>query len=285
MGKKPVDHDATMDLSLSQLVVDPVPAPPTRTAPKLPGMPAPKPPVVAAAKQPARPAPANDVSMWAYRVVGTDDFAPVPEQAKPRVRRWLVFLLVAVIAAAGGVFVYRYLIADPPPLEIKSSLSQDVPAWSPGPYEFERCVESFDVAVRGRVTKVEEVGKKPGGWILSRAHLAVERAYFGAGTAKQVTFYFWSSTDGDLTLKHELGANQRILVFLSTNLDPLKGVEPAPAGTKWMLQFAKANHRGYLYKLDKNTDGVEVIRDALFADDTTLVRTLRTAEAALAKKP
>jgi hypothetical protein len=248
-------------------------------------MPAPKPPVVAAAKQPAaRPAPANDVSMWAYRVVGTDDFAPVPEHAAPRVRRWLVFLLVAVIAAAGGVFVYRYLIADPPPLEIKSSLSQGVPAWSPGPYEFERCVESFDVAVRGRVTKVEEVGKKSGGWILSRAHLAVERAYFGAGTGKQLGFYFWSQTANHLTLKHELAANQRILVFLSTNLDSLNGIEPAPTGTKWMLQFAKADHRGYLYKLDKNTDGVEVIRDACSPMTRPLVGRYAPPRAALTKR-
>jgi len=91
MAKKPVDHDATMDVSLSQLVVE-------ERAPK----PAPKP-----APNPAN----NDVSLWAYRVVGSEDFAPPPEpQAAPRARSWLVVALLLVMLGAGAFLLGRYVL-------------------------------------------------------------------------------------------------------------------------------------------------------------------------------
>jgi hypothetical protein len=152
-------------------------------------------------------------------------------------------------------------------------------AWSPGPYTFERCVETFEVAVRGVVTKVDVVDRKPGGWELSRATLDVERAYHGLSPApKQLVFYFWSSTDNQFTLAHKLAVKDRILVFLSTNLEPVKRMK-TDAAVKHMLQFAKANHRGYLYRVVDNK-----VRDAVFADDAKLVLSLADAEALLAKR-
>jgi hypothetical protein len=151
-------------------------------------------------------------------------------------------------------------------------------AWSPGPFELERCVTDFDIAVRGTVTKVEPVATRGTGAV-SRATIALERTYFGvaAGT-KTLTFYFWSKPDNDLTLPHTLVAKQRVLVFLSANLDPLKGIA-LDGKTTLMLQFAKANHRGYLFTIDK-----DLLRDAIFHADPKLQRTLAVAEAALAKK-
>jgi hypothetical protein len=88
MAKKPPDrrdHDATMDLSVSQLVVDEQ---------------------AIAAKQAPKPPPRgadNDMSLWAYRVVGSDDFAPVPAKP-PRARTWLVVLLLVTLAGGGVMF-------------------------------------------------------------------------------------------------------------------------------------------------------------------------------------
>src|SRR5262245_55678746 len=85
--------------------------------------------------------------------------------------------------------------------------SRPAAAWSPGPLPFEHCVKTFDVAARGVVTKVENVATKPGGWVLSRATLDVERLYFGiTPVPKQLTFYFWSSTSGELSIAHALAA-------------------------------------------------------------------------------
>jgi hypothetical protein len=152
-------------------------------------------------------------------------------------------------------------------------------AWSPGPYSFERCVAEFDVAVRGVVKRVDVVDKKAGGWVLSRATLEVERTYHGITPApKQLVFYFWSDTDNTFTLAHALAAKDRILVFLSTNLDPVKGMK-TDAAVKYVLQFAKANHRGYLYRVTGDK-----IRDAVFAKDDTLVLSLAAAEQLLTKR-
>ena len=153
-------------------------------------------------------------------------------------------------------------------------------AWTAGPYTFERCVDTFDVAVRGTVTKVVVVDRKPGGWVLSRATVDVERVYHGIEpTPKRLAFYFWSSTDHDLTIAHKLAAKNRILVFLSTDLAPLKGIETDPA-VKYMLQFAKANHRGYLYSIGAR----DTVRDAVFAQDATLEMPLAKAEQLLAAR-
>jgi len=165
--------------------------------------------------------------------------------------------------------------------------SRDAAAWLPGPYDLERCVATFEVAVRGQVTRVEVVARRKGGWILSRAHLDIERAYHGvAKDTKRVSFYFWSRTDNTLTVAHTLAVKQRILVFLSTNLDPLEGVEPAPetTNTRLMLQFAKANNLGYLYELATDGKGIEIIKDSLFARQTKLERSLNDAEAVLGKR-
>lgn len=162
------------------------------------------------------------------------------------------------------------------------AVSRDAHAWSPGPLRFEDCVRKFDVAVRGRVTKVESVAKKPGGWVLSRATLDVERSYFGIPETKLLTFYFWSHTDNELTLRHIIAIQDRILVFLSTQLDVLKGLKIDPE-TRYLLQFAKADHRGYLFKIIGAGDS-ETIQDGIFAKEPELVRTLTAAEAMLAKR-
>jgi len=63
MGKR--DHDSTMDLSLSQLVV-------------------PKPP-----KAPPPGMAQNDVSVWGQLVVGTADFAPAPKKRATHAPLWI----------------------------------------------------------------------------------------------------------------------------------------------------------------------------------------------------
>jgi hypothetical protein len=160
----------------------------------------------------------------------------------------------------------------------------DAAAWSPGPYSFEHCVETFDAAVRGTVTKVDVVDKRAGSWVLARATVDVERVYHGIAPApKQLAFYFWSATDNTLTIAHKLAAKDRILVFLSTNLDVVKGLKTDPA-VKHMLQFAKANHRGYLYSVIPDQHGNDTVADAVFDSDAKLVLTLPAAEALLAKR-
>jgi hypothetical protein len=85
---KRLDNDATMEVSTSQLVVDPPALKPN--APKLP------------------PPSKNDASMWAYRVVGTDDFAPAPA-APARTRRWLIVLLVLAAFGAGAFYALKFV--------------------------------------------------------------------------------------------------------------------------------------------------------------------------------
>jgi hypothetical protein len=161
---------------------------------------------------------------------------------------------------------------------------QPARAWTAGPYTFERCVETFEVAVRGSVTKVDVVDRKAGGWVLSRATVEVERVYHGISPApKQLAFYFWSATDNMFTLAHKIEAKDRILVFLSTNLDAVQGMKTDPA-VKHVLQFAKANHRGYLYKVLPDKRGNDTVVDGVFHEDPKLVIPLPAAEAFLAKK-
>jgi hypothetical protein len=154
-------------------------------------------------------------------------------------------------------------------------------AWSPGPYTFERCVDEFPVAALGVVSKVDTVDTRPGGWTLSRATLDVQRLYHGISPApKQLAFYFWSTTDNAFTIAHAIAAKDRILVFLSTDLTPVQGMKTDPAVTH-MLQFAKANHRGYLFTVNAATN---TIHDAVFAKDPKASLPLGSAELALKKK-
>ena len=223
--------------------------------------------------------------------------------------------------------------------------------WSPGPYSFDRCVDSFDVAVRGTVSKVEEVARKKGGWVLSRADVKLVKAYRGVrAKTKTVSFYFWSATDNKLTLAHGVRKGDNILVFLSRDLSSIASMLPGGMGadspvqrirggmgadtaakrtkggmgadtaakrTKggmgadtaarsteggmgadrvgsteggmgadnpvFFLQFAKANHKGYLFKIEKAAGGT-VVRDAVFTKDKRAVLSFGKAEKLLRKK-
>jgi len=75
------DHDSTMDLSLSQLVV-------------------PKPP-----KAPPRGMNPNDVSVWGQLVVGTSDFAPPPRKRAAHAPLWIGLGVVGTLAVAAAVYV------------------------------------------------------------------------------------------------------------------------------------------------------------------------------------
>jgi hypothetical protein len=79
MAKK--DHDSTMDLSLSQLVV-------------------PKPP-----KAPPRGTNPNDVSVWGQLVVGQADFAPMPTKRATHAPLWIGLGVVGTLAIAAAVYV------------------------------------------------------------------------------------------------------------------------------------------------------------------------------------
>jgi len=88
MGKR--DHDSTMDLSLSQLVV-------------------PKPP-----KAPPPGVAQNDVSVWGQLVVGTADFAPAPKKRATHAPLWIGLGVVGTLAIAGAVYVMFLHKADEP---------------------------------------------------------------------------------------------------------------------------------------------------------------------------
>ena len=79
MAKK--DHDSTMDLSLSQLVV-------------------PKPP-----KAPPRGTNPNDVSVWGQLVVGQADFAPMPTKRATHAPLWIGLGVVGTLAIAAAVYI------------------------------------------------------------------------------------------------------------------------------------------------------------------------------------
>jgi hypothetical protein len=81
-GQGPHGHDATQDLSLSQLVV---PA---------------KPPVL-----PRKSNPKNDMSVWGGVVVGTQDFAPPPKAKKQSSsKKWIIAAAAVAVLGAGGYF-------------------------------------------------------------------------------------------------------------------------------------------------------------------------------------
>jgi hypothetical protein len=107
MAKRPDKHDATMEVSSSQLVPD-----------------APKPPF----RQPIPPkgGAQNDMSLWAGAVVGGDQFTPAPIQPKSGGGgRWILAVGVALALAGGGYALYRFVLAgDPAP---KASQAVDNP--------------------------------------------------------------------------------------------------------------------------------------------------------------
>jgi hypothetical protein len=92
MGKR-VDHDATQEVSSSQLVPD--------------------------AKPPAYPSVSkNDASMWMQAPVSADDFVGAPKRPQaPRNSRAVVVGLLAVllVAALGGGIWYAFLRESPAP--------------------------------------------------------------------------------------------------------------------------------------------------------------------------
>lgn len=139
--------------------------------------------------------------------------------------------------------------------------------WSAGPYSFERCTKEFPIAVHGSVQRVQVVGTR-GKWVLSRATVSVSKAHGLRWTAKRLSFYFWSSTSLRLTLPHSIKRGEELLVFLSRDLAPLRGWLPAGAKRAgFFLRFAKANHRGYLFKVERPKSGA-IVRDAIFAKRT-----------------
>jgi hypothetical protein len=163
-------------------------------------------------------------------------------------------------------------------------------AWTPGPRELERCWADNGIAARGEIRKLELVGRRTGGWVLARAHLRVGRAWVRRNAPSrhhqlvkqaELTFYFWARTDSQLTIPHELTIGRRILVFLSDDLSPIRGVAPTPRGTQLMLQFAKANHRGYLFEIIE--DRTPYIRDPMFPRDSTLERSLVVTDTLLGR--
>ena len=84
MAKRP-DHDATAEVSTSQLVPDAAPR----------------------GRPPQAPIAPNDMSVWKQVVVGSADFAP-PQPARRGRRRWLVAGALAALAAGSGAAVVLY---------------------------------------------------------------------------------------------------------------------------------------------------------------------------------
>ncbi|HWO19402.1 MAG TPA: hypothetical protein VNO30_11525 [Kofleriaceae bacterium] len=115
------DNDATMDVSMSQLVPD-----------------APQRPHVPSAAPQGRPAKApnaqNDMSVWKQVVVGSDDFAPPPKTSSGRGRRLAILSAVLGVAAGGGVFAWKMLSSDPAPATPGTAAGAADPA-KPAPAE------------------------------------------------------------------------------------------------------------------------------------------------------
>ena len=116
MGKR-VDpkHDATQEVSLSQLLPDP-PATPKRAPP--------------------RGNPQNDASMWIGSVVGSDDFAPAAKKpmapAGNRNVIWAVLLLIGgVVAGAGAWYFTNRPRSAAPAAQATTSPSPATPAPAP----------------------------------------------------------------------------------------------------------------------------------------------------------
>ena len=108
MAKRPDKHDATMEVSSSQLVPG-APKPPPR-----------RPPVGAQ----------NDMSMWAGSVVGGDQFTPAPIPAKSGGSgRWILALVAILALAGGGYALYRFvLVGDPAPKTAAPAVDSPVDA-------------------------------------------------------------------------------------------------------------------------------------------------------------
>jgi hypothetical protein len=108
---KRVDNNATMEVTESQLLelreeqVKKRPIPPPASTDR------------------------NDASVWAYRTVGAEEFAPIPRTSRgPRARTWLVVLLVVVLLGAGAYVAYtRYFASQPD----KPAASPPAPATAP----------------------------------------------------------------------------------------------------------------------------------------------------------
>jgi hypothetical protein len=106
MGKR-VDHDATQEVSSSQLVPDA------------------KPPVYPSVSK-------NDASMWLQAPVSADDFVAAPKRPQaPRSSRAVVVgvLAVAFVAALGGGIWYAFLRESPAP----TAAGPTTPAPAPAP--------------------------------------------------------------------------------------------------------------------------------------------------------
>ncbi|HEU4615940.1 MAG TPA: hypothetical protein VFS15_27775 [Kofleriaceae bacterium] len=116
MGKR-VDHDATQEVSSSQLVPD--------------------------AKPPAYPSVSkNDASMWLQAPVSADDFVGAPKRPQaPRSSRTVVVGVIAVmfVAALGGGIWYAFLRESPAP----TAAGPTTPAPAPTPV----AAEPADAAV------------------------------------------------------------------------------------------------------------------------------------------
>ncbi len=105
--RKRVDHDATQEVSSSQLVPD--------------------------AKPPAFTGPKNDASMWLQAPVSADDFVGMPKKkAGSRGGRGLVIGVFAVLLVGVSVAGVYYAILRPPDLQPAASVSGES-ATSPAP--------------------------------------------------------------------------------------------------------------------------------------------------------
>jgi hypothetical protein len=96
------DNDATMDVSMSQLVPD---------APQRPRSPSAAP----QGRGSKAPIAQNDMSVWKQVVVSSDDFAPPTKKVRHGGGglRWVIAGAVLAVGAAGGIFAWRQLASDP----------------------------------------------------------------------------------------------------------------------------------------------------------------------------
>jgi hypothetical protein len=97
MAKRPDKHDATMEVSSSQLVPGAPNPPPRRPVPQKGGA-------------------QNDMSMWAGSVVGGDQFtpAPVPANSGGGGGRWILAIVAILALAGGGYALYRFVLVGGP---------------------------------------------------------------------------------------------------------------------------------------------------------------------------